>query len=276
MRNRYGLLRDIPEPIKRQVRQRCGFGCIICGKAFIEYHHFDPPFYQAREHRAEGITILCAEDARAAHHGRQSANKIKSHDASPKCRSLGHTFGPLDGGPNPMKFMMGSAVFHTPIVLMHESAELISFKPPEAEGAPWRLTATILDRQGKELLKIVDNEWQIGIDRYDITAKGKTVEVRQKRGYLVLAMDLVEEELVHIRRVQMQCKEVFLDCDDASFSVKSDNGGAVRFTRSPGSNNEISGDIGIHVLPSEHVVKIGASLQPGGSAAIALRLPDSR
>ena len=42
--NRFGLTRDIPEPVRRAVRQGTGFGCVICGAAIITYHHFDPPF----------------------------------------------------------------------------------------------------------------------------------------------------------------------------------------------------------------------------------------
>lgn len=33
--NKQGISRDIPDPIKRDVRQRCGFGCVICGKCCI-------------------------------------------------------------------------------------------------------------------------------------------------------------------------------------------------------------------------------------------------
>ena len=223
----------------------------------------------------EGITVLCANHASEADHGRRTTESIRTCDANPECRRTGHTVGMLDSGLCPMKFMMGSAIFDTPVVLMYESTELISFKPPETEGAPWRLSARIYDRWGKELLRIVDNEWRVGIDRYDVTAKGKTVEVRQKKGDLVLAMDLVVDGLVHIRRLEMECFEVLLSCDDTSFSVKSGSGGTLRFARPPGSNNVISGDIGIHVLPSEHIVKIAASLRPGSGAGVAMRLPDS-
>ena len=30
---------DIPEPVKRQLRQEAGFGCVRCGLPIIEYHH---------------------------------------------------------------------------------------------------------------------------------------------------------------------------------------------------------------------------------------------
>ena len=59
--NRYGLARSQLTPaIKREVRQRCGFGCIKCGNALIQYEHFDPPFEHAKEHNPNGITLLCA------------------------------------------------------------------------------------------------------------------------------------------------------------------------------------------------------------------------
>jgi 5-methylcytosine-specific restriction endonuclease McrA len=32
----------IPEGVKREVRQRCGFGCVICGLPIYEYDHLVP------------------------------------------------------------------------------------------------------------------------------------------------------------------------------------------------------------------------------------------
>lgn len=72
----------------------------------------------------------------------------------------------------PLGFQIGPTVFCTPVVLMYEDAELIGYRPPQADGAPWRLNATMLDRNGSEVLRIVGNEWVAGINRYDITAEG--------------------------------------------------------------------------------------------------------
>lgn len=48
--NKHGLSRTIPEPVKREVRQACGFGCVFCGHALVEYEHVDPLFADARLH----------------------------------------------------------------------------------------------------------------------------------------------------------------------------------------------------------------------------------
>jgi hypothetical protein len=57
--NKYGLTRDIPAGVKRAVRRACGFGCVICGHAIIQYEHFNPPFAEAKEHNPEGMALLC-------------------------------------------------------------------------------------------------------------------------------------------------------------------------------------------------------------------------
>jgi hypothetical protein len=51
----------------REVRQRCGFGCVICGFPIYEYDHI---FEWAKVHRhaASEITLLCRE-----HHGAKTA-----------------------------------------------------------------------------------------------------------------------------------------------------------------------------------------------------------
>ena len=58
-RNQYGLTRTIPEDIKRQVRQACGFGCVCCGLAIATYEHIDPEFHFAESHDPDKMAYLC-------------------------------------------------------------------------------------------------------------------------------------------------------------------------------------------------------------------------
>jgi hypothetical protein len=59
--NKHGLPRSIPSHIKQEIRQRCGFGCVICGFGFYDYEHFDPDFVDAKSHSPEGMTLLCSQ-----------------------------------------------------------------------------------------------------------------------------------------------------------------------------------------------------------------------
>ncbi len=62
--------RTIPEPIKRAVRQKCGFGCIICGAPIFQYDHH-PNFSQVQKHEVSGIFLLCP-----AHHVEKTSSRL--------------------------------------------------------------------------------------------------------------------------------------------------------------------------------------------------------
>src|SRR3982750_2806106 len=53
----------IPDPMKREVRQRCGFGCVICGLPLYEYDHL-LGWARVQRHVAEEITLLCDQHHR--------------------------------------------------------------------------------------------------------------------------------------------------------------------------------------------------------------------
>jgi len=48
----------IPDPVKRTIRQRCGFGCVICGLPIYEYDHIFG-YKNETGHIVEEITLLC-------------------------------------------------------------------------------------------------------------------------------------------------------------------------------------------------------------------------
>ena len=52
------LTRDIPLPVKRQLRQESGFGCCLCGNPIIEYHHIQP-FGRQQTHDPVHMMTLC-------------------------------------------------------------------------------------------------------------------------------------------------------------------------------------------------------------------------
>ena len=50
--------RNIPDPIQRIVRKRCGFGCVICGIPLYDYDHMEG-WAKVYRHVASEITLLC-------------------------------------------------------------------------------------------------------------------------------------------------------------------------------------------------------------------------
>jgi hypothetical protein len=72
----------IPEPIKRTVRQRCGFGCIFCGAPIYDYDHIDP-YGAVREHEPENLTLLCPNHHREKTAGRLPTEMVRQRNATP-------------------------------------------------------------------------------------------------------------------------------------------------------------------------------------------------
>jgi hypothetical protein len=76
--------RDVPEPVKRALRQEVGFGCPVpyCREPFLSWHHFDPPWNQEEHHRPEGMIALCIKHHKMADNGVWS--KAQLHDMKRK------------------------------------------------------------------------------------------------------------------------------------------------------------------------------------------------
>jgi hypothetical protein len=64
----------IPYEIKREVRQRCGFGCVICGSPLYEYEHMEG-WAVVHRHVAEEITLLCDK-----HHSERTKGLLPKED----------------------------------------------------------------------------------------------------------------------------------------------------------------------------------------------------
>jgi hypothetical protein len=150
--NKFGLSGDIPKPVERAVRRRCGFGCVICGDAIFTYEHFDPPFKEAREHKPKGITLLCGSHQNESSKGLLSRQTIRSADAEPYCKQHGYATHVFDLGAVRPRLFIGSNDFTacgTRIVFNADT--LFEIFPPEPGSKRWRLSATFRDRNNNGL-----------------------------------------------------------------------------------------------------------------------------
>jgi len=190
--NRHGLKRDIPSPIKRVVRQRCGFGCIVCGKAIYQYHHTNPPFADAIRHDPDKIVLLCLECHGLVTSGLLSNRTIERSALSPKCLERGFSYFPLDindesDGDLQVRVVLGTTTFiNVRSIIKLNNKPLFSIYPPETLGLPARLSASFYDISGSEVARIIENEWQSSSANWDVEIVGPRVTIRQKLGDVCL------------------------------------------------------------------------------------------
>jgi hypothetical protein len=221
--NIHGLPRDIPESVKRAVRQRCGFGCVICGSAVVQYHHFAPEYAQATEHHSEGITLLCGRCHDKARH--TSTDEISRHDRSPFCKRQGFVHDFLFASREKISFQIGSAIFKRHAILVYDEESIISFAPPEEPGAPLRLFARLQDDDEKDMLEIADNEWRAGTDFFDLDTSGNTFLIRRKLKDITLKMILRPTGDITIERLKLGYKGFKVLAEKGKFLVRIPNGG---------------------------------------------------
>jgi hypothetical protein len=74
--------RNIPEPMQREIRRRCGFGCVVCGLPLYEYEHL-LGWANVKRHVAEEITLLCDRHHREKTAGLLPLDRVKEYDANP-------------------------------------------------------------------------------------------------------------------------------------------------------------------------------------------------
>jgi len=202
--NRYGLDRYIPEPIKKEVRQKCGFGCVICGSIIYTYHHFNPPFEDAREHNPKKITLLCGSCHTKATKNLLSNDTIKTATQNPKCMEEGLSHFKLDVGDLfPTVFLGNSTFIGNPTIIRAYGKQLFMIEPPEQTGSPFRISASFYNQRGKETCRIIQNEWQGLASNWDITCTGNQITIRHAPREIVFRMQSYPPNKLVVDRLNM-------------------------------------------------------------------------
>jgi hypothetical protein len=209
--NKYGLSRDIPEPIQRQVRQRCGFGCVVCGLTLYQYHHFDPTYVNAREHNPAGIVLLCAGCHDKLTRGRLSEETLIKAAYNPKCLEEGYSHHTFDIGEEAPVVIFGHATFiRTPIILEVFGTPLFQVEAPETTNGPFRISALFFDKTGNRVGRIVRNEWQGLVRNWDIETVGKKITVRYAHKEIALVIRTEPPNKLIVEHLEMYFKGCLL------------------------------------------------------------------
>jgi hypothetical protein len=214
--NRYGLRPDIPESVRREVRQRSGFGCVMCGTAIIEYHHFDPPYAEARAHSPEGITILCPTCHAKVTSGRHSSSALTEAVRNPRAYKAGYSHDALECSGLPTVILGGLTVQGTPIVLEVDGRVLLGFSSPESTGAPFGLNALFCDAAGNPIAEIVENEWRACAHNWDVDTVGRRTTIRGDYREVSLIFRIEPPSTIVVERIHMFYKRLRLEGRESS------------------------------------------------------------
>ncbi|MBI5374166.1 MAG: HNH endonuclease [Candidatus Schekmanbacteria bacterium] len=214
-KNIHGLGRDIPEYIRRRVRQECGFGCVICGLAIAQYEHIDPPFSDATVHDPENIALLCGTCHDHVTRGIWSKEKILEARKTPKTFVQGYARDAFDFKA-PFDLFVGDNCFADVHCVIRKSTgdEWFSIEAPEDAEAPPLLSAKFFALNGQPELEIYQNEWRCSTGIWDLQVSGQTIEVRTESRKVMLRLKARPPHGLEIQYLKMVFQNTGISIDN--------------------------------------------------------------
>lgn len=203
----------IPEGMKREIRQRCGFGCVICGFPIYEYDHMDG--YHNTGHITDRITLLCPMHHAEKTKGLRTTSDVKRWNSLPYnvARGVSSPYG-LQFSGDTFNVAIGSCLFEAArarlVPLAVKDKELISVRFEEGNLF---LNAAIPDQSGDICLIIQDNELKYSTGLWDVEFVGKTLTLRSASGAILLEASFIPPSSMHIRRMNVHVEDVLVRAD---------------------------------------------------------------
>lgn len=238
--NKYGLGRDIPSNIKRNVRQYCGFGCVVCGLGIIEYEHIDPEFHEAKQHEPENIALLCPQCHAKVTRGFLSKETVKLAMTNPICKSQGFTKEVFDfcSGHPTLQFG-GMTLNNCPIPIEVAGRPLFKIEKPEVNNGPFRLSGIFCDSNGNETLKILENEWIASTNNWDVEVAGGVITIREAYRKIHLCLKVDPPNRLIVDRLDMNLEGLTFEANGDFLKVKFPDGRTHIFTSCLGDNCQV-------------------------------------
>ncbi|MDH5700889.1 MAG: HNH endonuclease [Nitrospirota bacterium] len=205
--------RNIPEPIKREVRRRCGFGCVICGMPLYEYDHMEG-WAQVRRHDAEKITLLCDQHHKERTNELLPIEDVMSANTTPFNLRQGVST-PYDlhfSGRTP-EVHIGSNVFTASLGPDRPNLFPIIVDQNVLVGFSWLeehlyLRLLFFDEYNNQLLSVLDNQLLYSVEQWDIQLIGKKLIIRHAPRHIFLEIEFHPPGRLVIIKGRMLCNGV--------------------------------------------------------------------
>lgn len=193
--NKYGLHRsDLTEGVRRQVRQECGFACVECGRLGQHYDHFAPEFDEAREHKAEGIALLCATCHQDKTSGRLSNTRIREQRAVAKEKWKDPPWRSHFSGPAARLRFGTNLLVGTTVGFQFGPVELLRIEAGTDPLEPWLLSGGFADGTG-DVLRLERNDVVACSGNWDVTFAGTLMTYRAGQRRVVVELEVRPDEL---------------------------------------------------------------------------------
>ena len=219
--NKHGLPRNIPSSVKRQVRKNSKFGCIFCRCAIYEYEHIVPSFSDAREHDPDKICLLCGQCHNKVSKGLLSKESVLKKYVEVRESKLDlRPFDILDINVKHPEIVIGNCKFINPKKIIElDGRTILSLHHKEGHGGMPTLSGVFSDKNGADLISIIDNEWSGSTEHWDLTTEGREIVIRHSKGHVALKIELFPPYKLVVHTLDIDIGGCHLHCHNGVFRV---------------------------------------------------------
>lgn len=197
--------RNIPLPIQREVRQRCGFGCVICGLPLYEYEHMEE-WAVVKRHVADEITLLCDQHHREKTGGLLPVEVVKAANKAP--------FNLKEGNSKPYNLHFAGTEATIEIgsnsFTCKDNGYGTAMVPVSVDGTPLigliladghlLLNLVVFDECNAPVLHIKNNQLIYSTSPWDIQLVGKKLTIREAHRKILFEIEFFPPNRVVINR----------------------------------------------------------------------------
>ncbi len=198
-------LRDIDEPTKRAIRQKCGFGCVICGMPIYDYDHIEQHAI-VQEHDPANIVLLCPAHHAEKTRGRMDTEVVRKAAVTPFNRARDHSSpygrlmvgkgGELQIGGNQYEFDFGDLPKGRFDAIRLGGQSVVGLS---SEDGVLSLDVLMTAPDGGIILKIDQGQMTVARGVWDFSIEGPTVKIREKLRRIWLEMEFMRNGLKILR-----------------------------------------------------------------------------
>ncbi len=188
--------------VQREVRQRCGFGCVLCGLPIYQIHHIegDPTVHDPRD-----MTLLCPNHHEEENKGLITKDQIRAANDDPVNHRNGVSSAQkLNGFMDPScSFIIGNCEVRNAAQNGHFAPIMIDGLPILAfnfEDGRALLELRLFNEYNEAVLIVEDGSLVLSTLPWDITFKGDELTIREGRGKIRLQVGFHPPSNVEIKR----------------------------------------------------------------------------
>ncbi len=219
--NNYGLIRSIPEEIRRGVRKRCNYSCIRCANPIIQYHHFNPKYENATVHDINGITLLCGSCHDMTTRGILSDAKIEElHNKRIAAIQEKVFLNNVLDFQSPFNVILSCLIFSGNFPKLITKDIEILYVTIDPYDKKLLLNLNLVDETGTSILEIKENELILMPQDFDLDFIGQKLIIKNKLAEKIIILKYNSPNSLIFEKIKWNFPGLHIDSDLKSYKLK--------------------------------------------------------